>query len=235
MPQMQAEAGIEAVLILRRVHALPQGLKHRCEALGMVQLVLQQGGEPPARQQVHVLGEHGEDAPHQEMGDLFRRMLLLQPFRHLGQPLCDLAGDAGRLARRVQRQGFGPDGLQPLDDLRVAQILQPDPEALAVGEVGVRPAAARKVGIDLEHIADVADDDEGRGGVVGRQAEDIVLGLTPGVAHQHVPLALRRGGRGGFVRLEQRALPVVAMRRPRLFGLQDEAAALVQVDPQGRG
>ena len=167
------------------------------------------------------------------MGDLFRRVFLLQSFRHLGKTFGDLARDAGGFAGRVQGLRLCPDGFEPLDDPVVAQILQADAKALAVGKVGVGAAAAGKVGVNLQHIADVADDDEGRGWMVGGQAEDIVLGLTPRVAHQHVPLALGRGGRGGFVRLEQRSLAVVAVVGPRLLGLQDETAALVQVDPQG--
>ena len=71
--------------------------------------------------------------------------------------------------------------------------------------------------------------------MVGRKAKDIVLGLATRVAHQHVPLALGRGGREGFVRLEQRALALVALVGARLLGFQNEAAALVEIDPQGRG
>lgn len=88
-----------------------------------------------------------------------------------------------RAASRVGSSdwGGGPDGAEPGLDLGVAQVLQPDAEALAVREVGVGPAAAREVGIDLEHTADVA------------------------------------------------------LAGPGLLGLEDEAAALVEVDPQGGG
>ena len=50
MFQVQAEPGVEAVVVVGRIHAAPQGFKHGGEAVGMVELVLQQGREAAARQ-----------------------------------------------------------------------------------------------------------------------------------------------------------------------------------------
>lgn len=67
-----------------------------------------------------------------------------------------------------------------------------------------------------------------------RQAEDVILGLFAGVAHQHVPAPFGRGGRRSLVRLEQGRL-VIALSRPGLLGFENEATALVEVDAQGGG
>lgn len=138
--QMSLEQGVEAVVVVRRVHLAPQLLKQRGEAVGAVEAVGQEGGELALGQEVHVLGEHGEDAAHQEMRHLFRRVVALQPARDGGEAFGDLARDAGGLTRRVQRLGLGPDRLQPGDDVGVSQVLQPDAETLAVGEVGAGAA-----------------------------------------------------------------------------------------------
>nr|WP_244878341.1 hypothetical protein [Brevundimonas vesicularis] len=71
--------------------------------------------------------------------------------------------------------------------------------------------------------------------MVGGQAKDIVLGLAAGVTHQNVPAPLRRGGRDGFIGVEEHRLTVWPVGGARLFSLQNEAAALVEVDAQGGG
>jgi hypothetical protein len=146
----------------------------------------------------------------------------------------DLAGDACGLTCRVQRLGVGPDALQPLDHIGIAKVLQTDAEAFAVGEVGIGAARPGEIGIDLEHIADVADDDEGRGRVVSGQAGDIVLGLTPRITHQHIPATFAGGGGSGFNGLEQGWL-VIALGCARLLCLKNETATFVKVDAQSRG
>ena len=66
------------------VHGPPQLQEQRGEAVGAVDTVFQQVGERPLGQQLHVLGEHREDAAHQEVGDLFGRVVLLQRLGDLG-------------------------------------------------------------------------------------------------------------------------------------------------------
>jgi hypothetical protein len=84
-------------------------------------------------------------------------------------------------------QRIGPDQPQALPHLRPAQIVEVDAEGPAVGELDVVAALAGEVGIGLDHVADIADQDERRPPVIGRQGTGIVLGLAAGVQHQHVP------------------------------------------------
>ena len=44
---------------------------------------------------------------------------------------------------------------------------------------------------DNVSVADVADQDERRPAVIGRQRPRILLGLFAGVAHEHVPASMR--------------------------------------------
>ena len=84
-------------------------------------------------------------------------------------------------------------------------------------------------------MADVADDNQGRRLVVLRQQADIVLRLLAGVEHQHVPGALRAAPpahlRLGAEEVGSSAdLLVASFLLTRLFGFEDEAIALVEVD-----
>ncbi|MBX9931397.1 MAG: hypothetical protein K2Y56_07645 [Methylobacterium sp.] len=87
-------------------------------------------------------------------------------------------------------------------------------------------------------MADVAGDEEGRGGVLGIEQEDVAFRLPPRVLHHHVPAA--GGGAapevlglvGEQVRL--RLQGVLLARQARLLRLQDEMPALVEVDALGR-
>lgn len=85
--------------------------------------------------------------------------------------------------------------------LLAAQILKIDAEGLAVGKLVEGFAVAAEVCVDLETVADIADEDEGRRLVIGGQQAHIILGLTACVEHQYVPRPLgaatpARGGLG---------------------------------------
>jgi hypothetical protein len=128
---------------------------------------------------------------------------------------------------------IGPDTSQPLPDLRAAQVLQIDAERLAIGELGVVLPLAGEVGIGLDDVADVADQDERRPAMIDRQRPCITLGLAASVQHQHVPgpagVAHAAGRRFHAGQILDRDL-LRTLYLPRLLGLQDETAALVEVD-----
>ena len=205
-------------------------------------------GEGPVRQEAHVLGEHGEQAAHQEAGDGFgssrssrrRRACgrILQGAGQSRQPLGDLARHAGAAPRWVQAHRVEPESAQELARVVVQQVGQVEPVMQRVGERDVVPAGAGELGVERDGTAHVDDDQEGRPAVadfVGRQVAGVALGLLPRTFHGRVP------GRGAahrsapFARL-QPALGFLRKRRPRLgpvaalLGLQHEAAAAIEVD-----
>jgi hypothetical protein len=111
--EAQQLLGSEALAL---VHLLPQ-VFHRQPELGRVVPVgLDDLLERLSLQQLHVFGEHGEDAADEET----RHALAVHPpplqrRRELGQPLGHLARDHAAAHGRVQRLGTLPHGAQELD------------------------------------------------------------------------------------------------------------------------
>jgi len=66
------------------------------------------------------------------------------------------------MARRVQMQRIIPNQRQPLADVGTPQVFQINAKRLPVGELRVVLPLAGEVGIDLDHMPDVADQDERR-------------------------------------------------------------------------
>jgi hypothetical protein len=121
------------------------------------------GREAVLRQQLDILGEHGEQAAHQEHRHVFRVVtLLFQCLRHRGQTLGDGARHPRGLPRRVQLHRIGPDARQPIANVLPPQILHVDTKGLTIGELRVVLPLAGEVGIDLDHVAHVAHQDERR-------------------------------------------------------------------------
>ncbi len=137
--------------------------------------------------------------------------------------------------------GVVPDRAQALADVLVAQIVEIDAEAVAVRELRVVLALAGEVGIDLDAVADVADEHERRPAVDAGSALGVVLRLLPGVHHQLVPdavgaaLAARVGVRHEQVGLAGELQLLLAVLLAALLGFDDEGAALVEVDAAGAG
>ena len=221
------------------VHRLPQLRDQRQEGVGIVAAVAQQRLEGILADQPDILGEHREQAAHQEQRHLLGIMVAFQRLRHRRQPFGNGAGDARGMARRIERERIAPDRGEALAHGLVAQIVEMDAVALPVGELDVVLTLPGEVGVEFEAVADIADDQEGRPAMRRRQRLGIVLGLAPGVEHQHVPGAVGaapsarpgrlgegRGAPGGqqFLRLP---LPAALLR------LQHEGALLVEVDPSG--
>ena len=184
-----------------------------------------------------MLGEHREQAAHEEQGDALRVVApLLQQPRDAGQPGRHVAGNGGGMAGGVERERRGPDRRQPVPDVLAPQIVERDAETGAVGELLVMFPLTGKIGEQLDHPADIDDDQEGRPAMLDRQGAGILLGLFARAAHQDVPLA--RAGRGAcLVGQQARKHRPLGRKRFRaqslaaLLGLQHEAAALVEVDP----
>ena len=88
----------------------------------------------------------------------------LQRCGEAGEVTGDLAGDFGADFRGVEREGIEPDEAEALADLFVAQILEPDAEAARIGEGLIGAAGLGEVGVDFDAVADIDDEEEGRGG-----------------------------------------------------------------------
>lgn len=192
-----ADRGREQALI----HGLPHLGDQRHEARGIGEAIAQQRLEAVLGNELDILGEHREQAAHQEQRYLLGVVLGFQRLRHRRQPLRDLARDAGGMACRIERFGRIPDRPDPLAHRLVAQIVEIDAEPLAVGELNVVFPLSGEVGIELETVSDIADDQEGRPAMRRRQCFGVVLGLAPRMQHHHVPGAVcaapaARGGDG---------------------------------------
>jgi hypothetical protein len=88
-------------------------------------------------------------------------------------------------------------------------------------------------------MADIADEDEGRPAVRGRQGSGIFFRLPLGVEHQHVPRAIRAAPAArflGYLSGEQIVLAgdLFDTFQAALLGFENEAVFLVEVDPTVR-
>ncbi len=178
------------------------------------------------RQQAHGLRKHAEDGAHQKNGDGVGRVPLgFECLGKFGEQGCNAARDGDAPALRVERVRLGPDGAQPLADFGVGQIGEIDAEGCGVRKLRVMFAGAGEIGIEIEAEADVADDQEWRPSLLGRQVTGVGLSLAAGSEHGLRPLAaLPDVGTPILLLLaEQCQLRLVGA----LLGFEHEAAALI--------
>ena len=126
-----------------------------------------------------------------------------------------------------------PDLAQALADFRVVEIRQGDAVRDGIGEAFVLAAGAGELGVEVDGVANVTDDQERRAALLGRQGGDVAACLVEGAFKGFVEgdgaalavagLAVARGGR--VVRF---AGDVGA-----LLAFPDERAAPVKVDEAG--
>gem|GEM_PF-2992592 len=202
------------------VHLAPQRGEQRDELLRTVLQRFEQGGERTLAvlpgQQADVFGEHREQAAGEETGDEFG--VMAGAFERPGdarQMAGDLARDPRRGTRRVERQRVAPQHPQALAEAAFGEVGEPDAVRTRVGEGGIGGAGAREVGVQLDDLADIDDDQERRPALVGRQRAGVAFGLAAR------PLQ-------GVV--ETLAGDVEA----DLLGFENEMAALVAVDASVR-
>ncbi len=93
---------------------------------------------------------------------------------------------------------------------------------------------AGKIGVGLDDVPDVADQDEGWPAMFNRQRPSVVFRLAAGIQHQHVPGAACAAGAtsGRFLAKQVRTTDRLGTARlARLFCLQHEAVLLIEIDP----
>ena len=221
------------------VHGGPQAFQHGGGVLGMAAPVLEQLREGAFGDQLHVFGKHREQGAHQEACHGLGGMALgLEGPTQLGQVGCHLAGDLGADAGRIEAVRIVPDGLQAGAGRLVAQVVQRDAVAVAVRKLRIALPLAREVGINLDHVAHVHDQQERRPAILARNGAGIAVGLVAGAQHgvvpaarpaQAVPLALHHGRPG-----QQVKLAFIRRGARALLGLHDKATAPVKVDEAAR-
>lgn len=164
----------------------------------------------------------------------------LQQLGEAAELLGDLAGDAGGAAGGIERERIGPDELEGFADDGLREVGEEDAVGGRVREVDVGAAGAGEFRVELDGVADIDDEEEGRPAFARREGAGVLLSLAVGLEHGVIPrggaadggpflralfFGLRhRGERGGFLLLLD-----------ALLGLEDEAAALVEIDAAGAG
>ena len=130
----------------------------------------------------------------------------------------------------------GPDQAKTFAGRLIAQVLQSDPVAVAIGKLGVALALAGKVGVNLNHMAHVHNQQEGRPAILTRYGAGVSDGLIAGAEHgvipsrtSALPMALALGG-GHISQEGQLRLRVGLGACGALLGLHHEMPGAVQVD-----
>jgi hypothetical protein len=107
----------------------------------------------------------------------------LQLARDMRQTGGDFARDAGGNPRRIKRQRVEPDLAQPGSHRLIIQIGQFQAIGTRVGKRRVGGAAAAELGIQLDDMADIDDDQKRRPAFFCRQRAAVTLGLGAGALH----------------------------------------------------
>jgi hypothetical protein len=120
------------------------------------------------------------------------------------------------------------------------ELFEINAKTVPVGKLGVVLSLAGEVGINLEAMADIADNQEWRPAFGRGERLGVLLRLLARVQHENVP------GAGGGTPAERRYLfglgiaktALFGFLRPRpaaLLGLKDKGTALVKIDASARG
>ena len=213
------QAAVEAqealkVELCALVHRSPEVNHLMGEPLGLWHPpLLERAGEDLLAEQLHVFGEHREQAAHQEAGDGLGLVLIgLQLTRQGGEARGHLPGHPGRPQRRVEAHRVQEHQAQALTHVVLGEIIEADHlpgaiAAVAAGEAEVAP--------DLKAVAHVADHQERH--LLPRQRLRVARALAEGLDHQPPPAVGAPGDAAG-------ALVAV------LLGLDDEGALAEEVD-----
>ncbi len=173
------------------------------------------------------------------MSDVFGVVLAaFQAFRDLGKPFCDIARDFGGATSGIQIEGLFPDLAETGANVRIAQILHEDAEALAIRKLRVVFTLAGEVCVKLDAVANVADQDEWRPAVASGEGTRVFGCLLIGVEHQCIPgpvggaLTLWLGIWDEKIRLAGRFefQFLLAAFLAALLGFEDKSVFLVEVD-----
>ena len=110
-------------------------------------------------------GRAQEPAGEAALPDLELRGDDLVDTEHLGDGAGDLRGAAGG----IEREGIGPDEAEGFADLGQGELGEEDAVRGRVRERGVGAAGAGELGVEIDAVADIDDDEEGRAAFAGRE------------------------------------------------------------------
>lgn len=176
-------------------------------------------------EEADILGEHGEEAALQKTGDGLRRVAIgFERLRELGEAGGDVAGHLGGALGGVERVGIGKDEAQALDDLGTMQVGEQNAVVFRIGKPLVAPAGAGELGVEVEGMADIADDEKWRAAVASREVRDVVAPLVVSALEGFVECGAATAAVAGFCCRGQ--LQVA----DALFGLQNEVRGFVEID-----
>src|SRR5260370_40940650 len=99
-----------------------------------------------------------------------------ESLRNRCEPFRDGARHPGRMDGRIERGRVRPNPTQSIVNDRLAEILQKYAKRLPIGELAVDFAVSPKIGVDLEAMPHIADDDERRWFVACWQQPHVILG-----------------------------------------------------------
>lgn len=148
----------------------------------------------------------------------------------------DLTGDPGGGAGGVERHGVLPDRAEAFADLFIAEVFEVDAEAVAVRELGVALPLAQEIGIDLDEVPDIHDEEGGGPAVLLCHGTGLAVRLVAGAEHgvfeaPGAPLAVAGLGAGRVLFGEEAELLRFRLRPGTLLRLHDEAVFAAEVDP----
>jgi hypothetical protein len=165
-----ADVVVERIGEAAGVHALPEFLDLGDEGLQPAAAGFEELEEAVLREQLDILGEHGEERAHEEGGDRLGAMSgALEQLGEAAEFLRDGAGDLGGAAGGVEREGIGPDEAEAFADLGLREIEEAEAMGAGIGERDVGAAGAGEFGVELDGVADIDDDEKGRAAFAGRQ------------------------------------------------------------------
>lgn len=159
-------------------HFAPEAGDEHGEALGGVFDFFEEVAEAGLGEQAYVFGKHGEEAALEETGDDLR--FVPGGFEGFGEAVGDVAGDLGGDFRRIERVGIGEDEAEAVADFGFPQVRQQDAVVGGIGEALVAPTGAGELGVEVDGMADVADDEEWRAAMGRGEVGDVVAALVVG-------------------------------------------------------
>ena len=136
--------------------------------------------EAVLRQQLDVFCEHREERAHEEGGNGFGAVAaFFQRSGEQSQALCDLAGDAGASEGRVERLRVGPRAAEGLAHVDVAESGEQDTVTLRIRERDVSAAGAGELGVELDAVPDIDDNEQRRAAFARGQSAGILCSACP--------------------------------------------------------
>ena len=162
--------------------------------------------------------------------------LTFEAFPKLGKPGGNVARDLGGVQCRIKAVGIGPDQPQQIAGFLASQVVQMDAITVAIRELVIALPLPRKIGVKLDHVANVHDHQEGRPAIFFGHGARIAVGLIAGLEHGVVKAgcaALAVTGLPWRIGLSQHGKLIHAVATglvAALLGLKDETTPPIQVD-----